>query len=262
MNTRIVITSACLLWCMLLGAAEPAGLLAGVSSSVKAVLFPRQEALIAVKIDGTVMRHYYLVGQRFKAGDTITQIDDAHYRLLAVRSEAQKLEAATLATIAADAFDAQRKLYEENMQSKVELDRRAAELATARSRKKITEAEYSEAILNLGYCRIAAPFDGRVEEILIREHETVRNGQPVVRIIGDRELLAVVNLPIKFLPKVQGMLSFRFPEGPEGKKVSGRIFEISPRADHRSGTIEVKVLIDNKDGKLTSGMTGVFLDGE
>ena len=116
--------------------------------------------------------------------------------------------------------------------------------------------------MNLSYGRINAPFDGRVEEILIREHETVRNGQPVVRIIGDRELLAVVNLPVKYLSKVQGDLSFRFPEGPEGKKVSGRVFEISPRADHRSGTIEVKVLIDNKDGSLTSGMTGEFLDGE
>ncbi|MBQ7393305.1 MAG: efflux RND transporter periplasmic adaptor subunit [Lentisphaeria bacterium] len=261
MKIRIVIILACILGNML-PAAESAGLLGGTASAVKAVLFPRQEALIAVKVDGTLLRHYYLVGQRFKAGDTITQIDDAHYRLLAARSEAQKLEAATLATIAADTFDAQRKLYEENMQSKVELDRRAAELATARSRKKITEAEYSEAILNLGYCRITAPFDGRVEEILIREHETVRNGQPVIRIIGDRELLAVVNLPVKYLAKVQGRLSFRFPEGPEGRKVSGRVFEISPRADHRSGTIEVKVLIDNASGLLTSGMTGVFLDGE
>ena len=262
MKIRILITAACFLANMLLFAVESPAEMLTAAPAVKAVLFPRQEALIAVKIDGTVLRHYYLVGQRFKAGDTITQIDDAHYRLLAVRSEAQKLEAATLATIAADNFDAQRKLYEENMQSKVELDRRAAELATARSRKKITEAEYSEAILNLGYCRITAPFAGRVEEILIREHETVRNGQPVIRIIGDRELLAVVNLPVKFLSKVQGKLSFRFPEGADGKKVSGRVFEISPRADHRSGTIEVKVLIDNADGTLTSGMTGVFLDGE
>lgn len=262
MKIRILIMAVGMLCGAVLCAAESAETFAGAVSPVKAVLFPRQEALIAVKVDGTVMRHYYLVGQRFKAGATITQIDDAHYRLLAARAEAQKLEAATLATIAADAFDAQRKLYDENMQSKVELDRREAELATARSRKKITEAEYSEAILNLGYCRITAPFDGRVEEVLIREHETVRNGQPVVRIIGDRELLAVVNLPVKFLAKAQGNLSFRFPEGPEGKKVSGRIFEISPRADHRSGTIEVKVLIDNADGVLTSGMTGVFLDGE
>lgn len=261
MKIRFLIAIAGILWSVFLEAADPAGLLAG-AASVKAVLFPRREALIAVKIDGTVRRHFFLVGQRFKAGDTITQIDDAHYRLMVARSDAQKLEASTLAVIAADAYEAQRKLYEENMQSKVELDRRAAELATARSRKKITDAEYTEAILNLSYCRINAPFDGRVEEILIREHETVRNGQPVVRIIGDRELLAVVNLPVKFLSKVQGDLSFRFPEGPEGKKVSGRVFEISPRADHRSGTIEVKVLIDNKDGSLTSGMTGEFLDGE
>lgn len=241
-----------------LGAAEPSG---GMTT-VKAVLFPKQEALIAARIDGTVLKHCFLVGQRFKQGDMITQIDDAHYRLMAARSEAQKLEAATLATIAADAYAAQKKLYEENMQSKVELDRREAELATARARKKITEAEYSEAILQLGYCRVSAPFDGRVEEILVREHETVRVGQPVVRLIGDRELLAVVNLPVRYLAEPRDKFVFRFPEGPDGLEVSGRVFEMSPRADHRSGTIEVKVLIDNAAGTLTSGMTGVFMDGK
>jgi len=189
-------------------------------------------------------------------------MDDAHYRLIVARSGAQRQEAATLAVIAADAYEAQKKLYEENMQSKVELDRREAELASANARKKITEAEFAEANLQLGYCRITAPFDGRMEEILVREHETVRNGQPVIRIIGDRELLAVVNLPVRLLPKLQGKLRFRFPEGPGGTEVSGKVFEISPRVDYRSGTIEVKALIDNADGKLTGGMTGVFVDGK
>jgi len=250
--------------CAVCGAAwgAPAPADAAGETAVKAVLFPRREAMIAARIDGTVLKHHFLVGQRFRAGDPITQIDDAHYRLMAARSEAQKLESATLAAIAADAYAAQKKLYEENMQSKVELDRREAELATARARKKIAEAEYSEAILQLGYCRIAAPFDGRLEEILVREHETVRAGQPVARLIGDRELLAVVNLPVALLPKVRESAAFRFPEGPDGLEVTGRVFEVSPRADHRSGTIEVKVLIDNSSGALTSGMTGVFLNGK
>jgi len=240
--------------------AEPAWEPAG--NTVRAVLFPRQEALISARIDGTVLRHRFLVGGRFKSGDVITQIDDNHYRLMVSRSEAQTLEASTLAQIAAEAYDAQKKLYEENMQSKVELDRREAELASANARKKITEAEHAEALLQLGYCRITAPFDGRMEEVLIREHETVRSGQPAVRIIGDRELLAVMNLPVRFLKKLDRPLHFRFPEGPDGIEVTGQVFEISPRADYRSGTIEVKVLINNADGRLTSGLTGVFLDGK
>ena len=256
---RRVMMGLCAVWAAALAAADVSE---AELTTVKAVLFPKQEALISARIDGTVLKHHFLVGQRFKSGAMITQIDDAHYRFLAARAEAQKLEAATLAAIAADAYAAQKKLYEENMQSKIELDRREAELATARARQKITQAEYSEANLQLGYCRISAPFDGRVEEILVREHETVRFGQPVIRLIGDRELLAVVNLPIALLPKLQGVLSFRFPEGPDGLAVSGKVFEVSPRADHRSGTIEVKVLIDNASGKLTSGMTGVFLDGK
>ena len=44
--------------------------------------------------------------------------------------------------------------------------------------------------------------------------------------------------------------------------VMGTVFVVSPRAVHRSGKIEIKALIDNSDGKLTAGLTGVLTDGE
>ena len=44
-----------------------------------------------------------------------------------------------------------------------------------------------------------------------------------------------------------------------GKAVSGKVFEIAGKADHRSETFEVKVLLDNKDHLMKAGMSGILL---
>ena len=50
----------------------------------------------------------------------------------------------------------------------------------------------------------------------------------------------------------------------EGGKLAakGRIYEVAPQADHRTGTVRIRVLIDNGDGKLRAGMTGELIHDE
>ena len=43
------------------------------------------------------------------------------------------------------------------------------------------------------------------------------------------------------------------------KTVTGEIYEISPRADHRSETFEIKVLVDNHSHVFKAGMSGVLV---
>ena len=157
--------------------------------------------------------------------------------------------------LAQETYLSQKQLFEQDFQSKLEFQRREAEFEALKARLKSAEADYAEAELRVGYCKRKAPFDGRIEQIMCREYETVRNGQPLFRIIHDKKLLAVMNIPISELKPVGTKLRFVFG----AKSVSGSIYEISPQADHRSGTIEIKALISNTDGKLTCGMTGELL---
>jgi len=223
---------------------------------VKAVLFPFREAELLSRIDGTVQKCAFRIGERFKTGDVIMKIDDRRYRIEVTRMQAKADDIRIQAKFAQDSFQSYQKLFEEKIQSKSELDRRRAEADSLAARERIAAADLEEAKMLLDYCVLKAPFPGRIEQIMCREFETVRAGQVLLRVIDDAQLLAVVNVPLALLKPVGSPLEFLFDEGKF--QVTGRIYEISPRADHRSGTIEIKALIPNSSGTLTAGMIGVW----
>ena len=234
-----------------------AAAMSGAERPVKAVLFPKREATVVSQIEGTVKKYFFRVGERFKSGVCIMQMDDTPYRIELDRVTARKEEIDVQLKLAKETYLSQKKLFEQDFQSKLELQRREAEYQALSARSTIANADCEEARLRVSYCRKDAPFDGRIEQMLCREHETVRAGQPLFRIIDDRELLAVMNIPLSELKPVGAELKFSFDGS--GKVIRGKVYEISPQADHRSGTIEIKALIRNMDGKLTSGMTGELL---
>ena len=134
-----------------------------------------------------------------------------------------------------------------------------------RMRSLMKEAEltarinYADALLQLAFCTIKAPFDGTVEKHLTREFETVRNGQPLISIIDDNRLLGVMNLPTTWLPKIKIGIPVTFKVNETGSVVTGTVFEIAGRADHRSETIEIKVLLDNAGHRFSAGMSGTLM---
>lgn len=222
---------------------------------VKVVLFPYKEAVLVAQVDGTINKYYFRVGQSFKEGDQLLAFDETPYRIELQRVTARREEIRVQLKLAQETYLSQKQLFEQDFQSKLEFQRREAEFEALKARLKSAEADCAEAELRVSYCKRKAPFDGRIEQIMCREHETVRNGQPLFRIIHDKKLLAVMNIPISELKPIGAKLQFVFG----GKTVSGSIYEVSPQADHRSGTIEIKALVSNIDSALTCGMTGELL---
>lgn len=227
---------------------------------VKVVLFPIREAEIVSRIDGTVKLCALKMGENFKRGDLIMQIDDTRQRIELARSQARLRDVKVQAKFAYETYLSYKKLFEENVQSRNELARRKAEADSLHARELIAAADLSEAQLMLSYCVFKAPFAGRLEQLLCREYETVRAGQPVFRIIDDSSLLAVMNIPQEFPIKVGSEVKMRFRNG--SVTVSGKVREISPRADHRSGTVEVKVQVQNSGKLLSAGMVGAMVSNK
>ena len=86
-----------------------------------------------------------------------------------------------------------------------------------------------------------------------------RGGQPVLSIIDDNQLLAVLNLPLVSLPKVKIGLPVTIKITENGRMVTGEVYEIASRADHRSETFEIKVKIDNIEHQFKAGMSGILI---
>lgn len=215
--------------------------------SVKTVLFPFREAVIAARVDSTLLPYRFKLGEAFGEGDVLVTLDDSRYAIEAKRA-AEQFE------FARATFEDKKQLREKNFTSDYELKKAAFD-------RQIAENDLAGAKLNLSYCTVRAPFAGKIVEIQTREYETVRPGQPLFRIIDDNRLLAVMNVPQNdaVLTTVGSPVVISVSDGRTAK---GTVYEVTPQADHRTGTVRIRVLIDNGDGKLRAGMTGELVHGE
>lgn len=214
---------------------------------IRTVLFPFREAVISARVDSTVSRCLVKSGDAFKTGDVLVRLDDRRFRLEMEKSTGQYDFA--LAT-----FRDKEQLRAKNFTSDYELKKAQFDLAMA---KNVLE----EAKVNLSYCTVNAPFAGKVVEILSREYETVRPGGELLKIIDDSSLLAVMNVPLNAgsLQKIGAPVRLKLGDG---SIADGKVYEVSPLADHRTGTIRIRVLIQNPAGKFTAGTTGILLHGK
>ena len=223
-------------------------ILLGISSlqageKVKTVLFPFREAVISSRIESTVGKYNFRLGEAFEANAVLTELDQENYKIKLKQAQEQF-------NFARATYLDKLELHKGKFTSDFELKKSEYEFKTSESNLAVAELNYS-------YCTIRAPFAGKIVEFLSREYETVRPGQQLFRIIDDNSLLAVMNVP---LGKVQTPGSVKTVVLQNGIKVQGRIYEISPQADHRTGTVRIKILIDNRNGTLRAGMTGVLDD--
>ena len=226
---------------------------------VKVVLFPFREATLSTQIDGVIVKYNFRGGERFKKSDVLLMLDDQKNRIELQRAEALLREAALNVAFMKQKLADNERLYKNDLQSEIEVVRSKFDYSVAVERQQVAAFNRDDAALHLLFCTIRAPFDGTVEKLLTREFETVRNGQPVLSIIDDNQLLAVMNLPSRQLTSAYiGMpVTVRIMEN--NKVVTGDVYEIASRADHRSETFEIKVRIDNRKHLLKAGMSGVLV---
>lgn len=232
-------------WCaffLLLFAAPAYG------EAVKAVLFPFREAVIAARAESTLLPYRFKLGEPFKTGEVLTALDDSRYVLEVRRATEQ-------ADFARAVFEDKKQLRDKNFTSDYELKKAEFDLSVA-------ESSLADAKLNLSYCTVKAPFAGKLAEIRTQEYETVRPGQPLFRIIDDNRLLAVMNVPLNDAALTTVGNPVVVSVSGTDRKAKGTVYEVAPQADHRTGTVRIRVLIDNGDGKLRAGMTGELIHDE
>lgn len=213
-------------------------------SPVKIVLFPFKRAVISTIINSSVKEYMFKEGESFSEGDIIVKLDDAIYNQRFIKTK-------TYSTFATRAYQNNLKLAEKGGIGQYELEKSKFENEAAAAEMKIAQ-------IDLDACIIKAPFSGRLVKKIVKEYEFVRIGQPVLEIINDYQLLAVMHLPSTQRESVKNEQEIQFRIDETGASCNGKIYEISAEIDPRSRTFELKILIDNKDQKLSAGMSGVM----
>ena len=135
-----------------------------------------------------------------------------------------------------------------------------AKAAAAQASVAADQAMLQTAQLNLEYCRITAPFAGRLGALLVKPGAIVKlNETDLVELVQVAPIDVALSVPQERLPAihaagVQTPLTVRVQiPGSEAGPLNGTVQFVDNRVDSSTGTIRLKARFDNADRRLWPG---------
>lgn len=223
---------------------------------------------VRARVSGAVQAVHFREGSLVRAGDLLVTIDPAPYQAEVARLEAQV--AAAQARVSYTLSEAQRAkaLLEERAVAKREFDEKDNAAREGAANLRAAQAALQSAQLNLGYTQVRAPVAGRVGKIEVTQGNLVAAGAgaPVLTtLVSVSPIYAsfdadekVVREALASLPggAAERSMLERIPVemlAGSDQSLTGRLQLVDNQVDAKSGTLRVRAVFDNKDGRLIPG---------
>lgn len=217
--------------------------------------------LVRARVDGTLDQVPVTEGQEVRSGDLIAVIDPRPYR--AVMNQALAKRASDVAQLNNAQRDLQRyaNLATKEFASRQSVDTQQAAVAQAAAAIQGDDASIAAAQLNLDFCRITAPFDGRVGLRQVDPGNLIHasDAQGIITLTQVHPISVLFTLPQDELPAIQdamraGTLNATASTS-DGKTVlgSGTLLTPDNTIDATTGTIRLKAVFQNENRKLWPG---------
>ena len=207
----------------------------------RGVFEPRAEAVIPSEMAGTVVAMPKKPGERCAAGDVIVEFDSSLANAAVVAMQAR---------VDAEKENSQgiQNLYDRNQATGMELSRAKSELARA-------EFELATGRHEARVCVVRAPFEGRIVEVKVREHEWAGKGAPLLLLVDDSLLRVRFFLPEDSFSRIAVGDPVRVWVPAASREVEGTVARLGVVFDPVSRTFDVWADVDNADDVLRAGMT-------
>jgi membrane fusion protein (multidrug efflux system) len=219
--------------------------------SIIGTLFPKDEAIIAARVEGQVEGTSVDFGDRVRNGQDIAAIDTTAY--LAHLEQAVGIRARAEANLAnaRNNFDRVQRLQKSGIASDADFDLARSQLDQWQAEVKADAGAEAVARLNVDRSQVKAPFDGAVAERIVGRGDFVKVGSPLYRIVNDAVLKFIFQVPERHASLVEKRLpvSFNVDNYP-GKTFTGSVYLISPSVSTASRSFGVGALVTNVNFQL------------
>ena len=216
---------------------------------------------IKSRVDGQIVAVNFTEGQEVKAGDRLFQIDPRPYQ--AVVEQAQANKAKDEAQLASAQLDLQRyaALVGPGYQTRQSFDQQKALVAQLGAAIKADQATIDAAQLNVTYCDIRAPIEGRLSQRLVdmgnMVHASDTNGLVTIaqlKPIFVSFTIAQASLDDIRQHQAKGPLVVKaYPSAGGDPLAEGALTLIDNAIDQATGTIHLKASFTNQDERLWPG---------
>ncbi len=225
---------------------------------------------IRPRVAGAIMEAHFREGALVKQGDLLFTIDPAPYAADVKKSEAQVAAAGARLILAAREQQRGVKLVGTSDLPQRDLDSRVNEFNAAQSNLQATQATLETSRLDLGWTEVRAPISGRVGKIEVTPGNLVAAGPaaPVLTtLVSVNPIYASFEADEQSVARAMATLPAggdtvnelgRIPVEMEtltntGTTLKGKLQLIDNVVDARSGTVRVRAVFDNPDGRLMPG---------
>jgi len=220
---------------------------------------PLATVSVVTQIAGQIMTVAFTEGQEVKKGDVLVQIDPRPYQA-ALDQQLGQLERdqAILAEARTDLARYQ-KLAEQNSIARQQAEDQAYTVNQDEGTVKLDQAMVDNARLNLAYCRIVAPVDGRIglREVDPGNYVTVGSSTPIAVIAQMKPMSVIFTLPEDELPQVMKRRAAgaqlpvtAYDRSNTEKLAEGTLTAVDSTIDPTTGTVKLRAEFPNANEAL------------
>ncbi len=207
-------------------------------------------------------------GQYVEKGRALFHIDPRQFQATLNAAAARLREAQAAWQLAQAEHARAEKLFAQKVVARDRLDTATAALHAGQAQVEAAKAALETAKLDLGFARVMAPISGRVGQALVTEGNYVASGvTPLTTIVSVDPLHVYFDVDERtYLRSLAAGRASASPQAPQASKVmvalltdktysrAGRVDYLANTSDRATGTVRVRAVVANPDGRLTPGL--------
>lgn len=229
-------------------------------------LISDRDAAVVARVNGTVTGKLYSDGTIVAEGTPLFTIESTTYQADLNEAESQLQTALANNEYCKKQYEAMKKALESDAVSKMDVEQAKSNLEQSEASIKSARAAVTNARTNLGYCTVRAPFTGRMTaaNVVVGDYVSGQDAPvTLAKIYDDRSLQAVFT--------VEDGRYLEMTETRKGREVDydhvavtfgdsvastyyGKLVYEAPAVQKATGTIELRVELQNPKGELKDGM--------
>ena len=220
---------------------------------------PLATVTVQSQISGQITQIAFREGQRVKRGDPLIQIDPRPYQV--ALEQAQGALTRDLALLENSRIDLKRyeMLFKQDSIAEQQLATQRSLVAQHEGTVQTDRAQIDAARLNLTYCHIVSPVDGRVglQQVTLGNYVTPATPNGLVVITQIKPIAVVFPLPedqiqpiLEQLHAGKTLTATAYDRGHNIRLAAGTMSTIDSQIDTTTGTVKLKAIFPNGDERL------------